>query len=115
MMGLWIALVWLMWVSVSPALADVYRWTDDAGNVHLTDNPDTIPPAYRARARASGVSAPAAPSRGAVGAFHEPPRHQSPALSIASRSFLISSGDSCGRATLIVSLLNLAVSGNGGW
>ena len=40
MMGLWIALVWLMWVSVSPALAEVYRWTDDAGKVHLTDNPD---------------------------------------------------------------------------
>ena len=50
-MGLWIALVWLIWVSVSPALAEVYRWTDDAGKVHLTDNPDTIPPAYRARAR----------------------------------------------------------------
>ena len=59
MMGLWIALVWLIWVSVSPALAEVYRWTDDAGNIHLTDNPDTIPPAYRARARASGAGTPA--------------------------------------------------------
>jgi hypothetical protein len=54
MMRLWIALVWLIWVSVSPALAEIYRWTDDAGKVHLTDNPDTIPPAYRARARSSG-------------------------------------------------------------
>ena len=51
MMGLWIALVWLIWGSVSPALAEVYRWTDSAGKIHLTDNPDTIPPAYRARAR----------------------------------------------------------------
>jgi hypothetical protein len=59
MMGLWIALVWLMWVSVSPALAETYRWTDDAEKAHLTDNPDTIPPAYRARARASGSDTPA--------------------------------------------------------
>ena len=58
-MGLWIALAWLIWVSLSPALAEVYRWTDDAGKVHLTDNPDTIPPAYRARARASGSETPA--------------------------------------------------------
>ena len=28
MMGLWIALVWLIWVSVSPALAELYRWTE---------------------------------------------------------------------------------------
>ena len=42
-MGLWIALVWLIWVSVSPALAEVYRWTDEAGKIHLTDNLDTIP------------------------------------------------------------------------
>ena len=55
-MRLWIALVWLIWVSVSPALAEIYRWTDDTGKVHLTDNPDTIPPAYRARARSSGAS-----------------------------------------------------------
>ncbi len=59
-MGLWIALVWLIWVSVSPALAEVYRWTDNAGKIHLTDNPDTIPLAYRARARASGSGTPAA-------------------------------------------------------
>jgi len=33
---------------------------------------------------------------------------------IAACSFLMSSGDSCGRSTLIVSLLSLAVSANGG-
>ena len=33
---------------------------------------------------------------------------------IAASSFLMSAGDSCGRSTLIVSLLSLAVSGNGG-
>ena len=59
MMGLWIALVWLIGVSVSPALAQLYRWTDDTGKVHITDNPETIPPAYRDRARSSTSDAPA--------------------------------------------------------
>lgn len=59
MMGLWIALVWLIGVGVSPALAQLYRWTDDTGKVHITDNPETIPPAYRNRARSSTSDAPA--------------------------------------------------------
>src|SRR5438093_13072021 len=74
MMGLWIALVWLIWVSVSPALAEVYRWTDDAGKIHLTDNPDSIPPAYRARARASGSGTPATEETPAVEAQPSPPQ-----------------------------------------
>ena len=73
-MGLWIALVWLIWVSVSPALAEVYRWTDDAGKVHLTDNPDTIPPAYRARARASGSGTPATDETPSVNVPPSPPQ-----------------------------------------
>src|SRR5712691_14458 len=74
MMGLWIAVVWLIWVSLSPALAEVYRWTDNAGKIHLTDNPDTIPPAYRARARASGSDTPAADETPAVDAPPSPPQ-----------------------------------------
>ena len=58
MRRVWIALWWLIWVSVSPALAQLYRWTDDAGKSHITDNPATIPPAYRDRARSSGSEAP---------------------------------------------------------
>jgi len=54
-----IALWWLIWVSVSPALAQLYPWTDDAGKIHITDNPATIPPAYRDRARSSTSEAPA--------------------------------------------------------
>jgi len=73
MMGLWIALVWLIWASVSPALAEVYRWTDDAGTIHLTDDPETIPPAYRARARASGSDTPATDETPAVNAPLSPP------------------------------------------
>ena len=74
MMGLWIALVWLIWVSVSPALAEVYRWTDEAGKVHLTDNPDTIPPAYRARARASGSGTSATDATPSVNVRPSPPQ-----------------------------------------
>jgi DNA repair exonuclease SbcCD ATPase subunit len=77
MKGLWIALVWLMWVSVFSALAEVYRWTDDAGKVHLTDNPETIPPAYRARARASGSGTPAAAETPSVDVQPAPPRPRS--------------------------------------
>jgi Domain of unknown function (DUF4124) len=58
-MWLWIVLVWLFWASVSPALAELYRWTDATGKVHITDNLATIPPAYRERARASGSGTPA--------------------------------------------------------
>ena len=59
MMWLWIGLVWLIWASVSPVLAELYRWTDATGKVHITDNLATIPPAYRERARASGSGTPA--------------------------------------------------------
>src|SRR5262244_218769 len=72
-MKLWMALVWLIWVSVSPALAEIYRWTDDAGTVHLTDDPSTIPPAYRARARASESGTPAADETPTVDAQPSPP------------------------------------------
>jgi hypothetical protein len=74
MIGLWIAFLWLIWVSASPALAEVYRWTDNAGKIHLTDNPDTIPLAYRARARASGSSTPAADESPSVDAPPSPPQ-----------------------------------------
>ena len=74
MMGLCIAFVWLIWVSLSPALAEVYRWTDSAGKIHLTDNPDTIPPAYRARARASGSDTPAADETPSADAQPAPPQ-----------------------------------------
>jgi DNA repair exonuclease SbcCD ATPase subunit len=63
-----------MWVSLCPALAEVYRWTDGAGKIHLTDNPDSIPPAYRARARASGSGTPAAEEAPAVDAQPSAPQ-----------------------------------------
>lgn len=33
----------------APALADLYRWTDDAGTAHVTDDPRAIPPAWHDR------------------------------------------------------------------
>src|SRR5262245_57753884 len=60
MMRFWITLWWLIWVSVAPALAQLYRWTDDAGRIHITDNPATIPPAYRDRAHSSTSEVPTA-------------------------------------------------------
>jgi hypothetical protein len=46
----------------SPASAQLYRWTDDAGTVHYTTDLATIPPAYRDRARDIGAPAPGPPS-----------------------------------------------------
>lgn len=71
MMVFWIALVWLIGVHVSPALAQLYRWTDDTGKVHITDNPETIPPAYRDRAQPSSSDAPASGTK--AGAPSRPP------------------------------------------
>ena len=73
MMWLWIALWWLIWVSVSPALAQLYRWRDDTGKSHITDNPATIPPAYRERARSSTSEAPAADTNADTPAVAPPP------------------------------------------
>ena len=81
MMWLWIALWWLLWVSISPALAQLYRWTDDAGKSHITDNPATIPPAYRERARSSTSEAPAADTNADTPAVAPPPPARPPAPS----------------------------------
>jgi len=92
MMGLWIALIWLIWVSISPALAEIYRWTDDAGIIHFTNDPGTIPPAYRARAHASESDTPADDETSTVDAQPSPPQPppaertpvtQAPASSVA--------------------------------
>jgi hypothetical protein len=47
MMPLWVVLIWICWISVIPSLAQIYRWTDEKGGVHYTDNPGTIPPERR--------------------------------------------------------------------
>jgi len=61
MKGQWLVCLWLVGVSITPALAEIYRWTDATGKVHFTDNPEAIPPAYRPRSTIvdPGTSAPA--------------------------------------------------------
>src|SRR5574341_912367 len=81
MMRFWISLWWLIWVSVAPALAQLYRWTDDAGKVHITDNPVTIPPAYRDRARSSTSEAPAADTNANIPPVAPSPPPHAPAPS----------------------------------
>lgn len=46
-------------LAAAPAAAQIYRWTDGAGVVHLTTNPDSIPEEYRAGVRAVDASRPA--------------------------------------------------------
>jgi hypothetical protein len=42
----------------TPALAQLYRWTDDGGTVYYTTDLATIPPAYRDAARDIGAPTP---------------------------------------------------------
>ena len=43
------ALVVAAFVNVAPADAQMYRWTDDAGGVHYTDGPNSVPERFRSR------------------------------------------------------------------
>jgi hypothetical protein len=52
---------------VSPAGAELYRWTDAAGTVHYTSDLATIPPAYRDGARDIGAPTPGPLSPAAAG------------------------------------------------
>ena len=60
----------------SPAIAETYRWVDQQGEVHVTDDPNRIPPQFRPRVDPPRVeppppAAPVAPS--------PPPRSADPA------------------------------------
>jgi Domain of unknown function (DUF4124) len=54
--------IWLSVLWVGFAWAQIYKWTDGQGIVHLTDNPSRIPPEYRSRAVVEPVTAPASPT-----------------------------------------------------
>jgi hypothetical protein len=43
----WLAL--LLLALSAPALADIYRWEDESGGLHFTDDPSSIPQRYRGR------------------------------------------------------------------
>src|SRR5262245_28319895 len=81
MLRFWLTFWWLIWVSVTPALAQLYRWTDDAGKIHITDNPATIPPAYRDRIHSSTSEVPAADTSTDITPVAPSPRSQASAPS----------------------------------
>jgi len=59
---------------VVPSLADIYRWEDESGEVHFTDDPSTIPAKYRGKTRDILKTPPAAgkPSVSTIGAPPSP-------------------------------------------
>jgi hypothetical protein len=65
---------------VVPSLADIYRWDDDSGVIHFTDDPSTIPAKYRGKTREIQKTPPEAgrPSLSTMGAA---PASSGPTLS----------------------------------
>ncbi len=45
--GILIILLWVFFPTFFPFAKDVYRWTDEKGDVHLTDDFSKIPPQYK--------------------------------------------------------------------
>lgn len=69
------------------SLADIYRWEDDGGGVHFTDNPENIPAKHKSRKKMILKAPPAfgKPSLSTVGApasgpGEPPPVESAPAL-----------------------------------
>ena len=68
------AILVLSFAFVVPSLADIYRWEDESGEVHFTDDPSTIPAKYRGKTRDILKTPPAAgkPSVSTIGAPPSP-------------------------------------------
>jgi len=45
--GIWAILLWLFFLPFFSFAAEIYRWTDEKGDVHLTDDFSKIPPQYQ--------------------------------------------------------------------
>ena len=60
---------------VAPSLADIYRWEDESGVIHFTDDRSTIPEKYKGKSREIQKTPPAAgkPSVSTMGAPSSPP------------------------------------------
>jgi len=63
-----------------PAFADIYRWEDEGGVVHFTDDPSAIPKEYKGKAREILKAPPVAgqPSLSTMGAPPPSPGHATP-------------------------------------
>src|SRR5215467_14412483 len=58
---------------VTVSVAQIYRWTDETGRVHFTNNPDTIPPDRRPDSRQLPPDMPATPLPASVAPPASPP------------------------------------------
>ncbi len=54
------------------ATAQIYRWTDDRGELHLTEGPDSVPLRFRSGAAVLGQPGPAPPAAAGTGAAVAP-------------------------------------------
>lgn len=79
------ALASLVFLMLLPAAspADIYRWEDDAGTVHFTDDFSTVPQQYRKKAKmvireAPRTAEPPPPAPAAQGAGQTPPQPPPP-------------------------------------
>jgi len=52
--AMWFSVLW-----IGLAGAQIYKWTDSQGNVHITDNPSQVPPQYRPNVEVKEASPPA--------------------------------------------------------
>jgi hypothetical protein len=70
-----VAMFILSLASTVPSLADIYRWEDESGVIHFTDDLSTIPAKYRRKAREIQKTPPGAgqPSLSTMGAPSSPP------------------------------------------
>jgi hypothetical protein len=67
-------------VSADISLADIYRWEDDTGGIHFTDNPANIPEKYRAGKKVIQKTPPSSgqPSVSTIGTPPPPKRQSGP-------------------------------------
>jgi hypothetical protein len=69
------AVLFLCLASAAPSLADIYRWEDESGVIHFTDDLSTIPAKYKGKEREILKTPPAAgqPSLSTMDAPSSPP------------------------------------------
>jgi hypothetical protein len=75
-----VAVLALSLAFAAPSLADIYRWEDESGVIHFTDDPSSIPAKYKGRSREIQKTPPAAgkPSVSTMGAPSPSPVPSSP-------------------------------------
>jgi hypothetical protein len=64
----------------SPAFADIYRWEDDSGVIHFTDDRSSIPAKFRGKSRGI-LKTPPAPGKPSVSTIPPPSSPPGPSLS----------------------------------